>query len=87
MSPTRELADFLADSTPRIHEHLIRGAVTVLVDTVGCMFYGATKPWSRAAIIHALDTGGEGSATVIGAGTETTPAMAAFANGSSCSRV
>ena len=45
------------------------------------MVFGAGQPWSQAAIAHALAAGGEGSATVIGQGAKTTPAMAAFANG------
>jgi len=85
-SPSRSLADFLAGLSGRVEDRLLRRAADALVDTVGCIIQGAGQPWSRAAIAHALATGGDGAATVIGAananGSPTTPAMAANANGS-----
>ena len=82
-SSTRDLADFLAGLRGQVEDRLLRLSVNALLDTLGCMVFGATKTWSQAAINHALVTGGVGSATVIGGGAKTTPGMAAFANGSS----
>ena len=81
-SLTRDLADFLAGLRGRVDERLLGQSVNALIDTLGCMAFGAGQPWSQAAIAHALAAGGEGSATVVGQGAKTTPAMAAFANGS-----
>ncbi len=82
-SLTRELAQFLAGLKGRVSERLLDRSVDALIDTAGCMVFGSTRPWSRAAIGYALGAGGEGSATVVGAGAKTSPAMAAFANGAS----
>ncbi|WP_420640161.1 MmgE/PrpD family protein [Candidatus Poriferisocius sp.] len=82
-SPSRRLADFLAGLSGRIDRRLLDRAADAVVDTVGCTVFGATQPWSQAAIVHAGLTGGQGPCTVIGADRPTTPAMAAFANGSS----
>jgi len=86
-SPSRLLADYLAGLSGRVEDRLLHRAADAVVDTVGCIIQGAGQPWSQAAIDHALATGGDGAATVIGAanglGSGTTPAMAAFANGCS----
>ncbi|MCY3849992.1 MAG: MmgE/PrpD family protein [Acidimicrobiaceae bacterium] len=82
-SPTRDLADFLAGLHGRVDDRLLGCAVDALIDTLGCMVFGAAQPWSQAAIAHALASGGTGSATVIGRASKTSPAMAAFANGAS----
>lgn len=81
-SLTRELADFLAGLGGQVTERLLARATDSLVDTLGCMVFGATQPWTQAAISYALATGGEGSASVASQLAKTTPAMAAFANGS-----
>lgn len=84
-SPTRDLADFLAGLRGRVGERLLARSVNALIDTLGCISFGAGQPWSQAAIAYALATGGtgKGSATVIGHAAKTTPGMAAFANGAS----
>ncbi len=82
-SLSRDLADFLAGLQGRVDERLLGQSTDALIDTLGCMAFGASQPWSQTAIAHALATGGRGSATVIGQAAETTPAMAAFANGAS----
>lgn len=82
-SLTRDLADFLTGLHGRVDGRLLSSSVDALIDTLGCMVFGATQTWSQAAIAHALASGGEGSATVIGQASKTSPAMAAFANGSS----
>ena len=82
-SETRRLADFLVSLPGTLERRLTERAVDYLVDTVGAAVYGATQPWSHAAIAHALATGGGGSCTVIGGERATSPAMAALANGAS----
>ena len=57
-SPTAELAGFLAGLRGGVDERLLGRAAGALTDTVGCMVFGATQPWSQAAIGHALATGG-----------------------------
>jgi 2-methylcitrate dehydratase PrpD len=80
---TRELADFLASLAGRVDDRLTERATDYLVDTLGATVFGATRPWSRAVIEHALATGAVGPCSVVGCGRSTTPAMAAFANGAS----
>ncbi|MDG2262801.1 MAG: MmgE/PrpD family protein, partial [Actinomycetota bacterium] len=80
-TPTRELAAFLTDLNGRVDARLLRLANDYLLDTIGCMIYGSTKPWAQMATAHALRTGGTGSSGVIASDCTTTPAMAAFANG------
>ncbi len=82
-SPSRELAEFLAGLSGRVDNRLTALATDYLVDTLGCMVFGATQPWSQAVIGHALATGAEGPCSVIGTAATTTPTMAALANGAS----
>ncbi len=85
-SPTasRQLADFLAGLAGRVDPRLTARAADCLVDTLGAIVYGATRPWSVAVIDHALATGGAGRSRIVGRhGRATTPAMAALANGAS----
>ena len=79
-----ELASFLAGLAGRVGEvepRLLVQAGDALLDTLGCIVFGAEQPWSGAARAYALATGGEGPCTVVGADQATTPAMAALANG------
>ena len=81
---TSALADFLADPALRISDDHIDRAVDCLVDTLGCMVFGAGKPWSQRAAAHARRTGGDGGpCPVVGSGFATSAPMAAFANGAS----
>lgn len=80
---TRELADFLAGLTGRTDPRLTERATDFLVDTLGAVAFGATQPWSRAVIAHALATGADGACSVVGGDRSTTAAMAALANGAS----
>ncbi len=79
-----ELASFLAALANRIdvvNPGLLQQAEDAVLDTIGCIVFGVDQPWTKAAHRHAIDTGGDGSCTVIGTDRATTPAMAAFANG------
>lgn len=85
-SPTAsaELASFLAGLSGRLDTvapDLLGRADEALLDTIGCIAFGADLPWTKAAHGHALATGGDGPCTVVGGPRSTTPAMAAFANG------
>ncbi len=81
-TPTGELAAFLADCPV---DGARRGTATDwLLDTLGCIVFGAGRPESAAAATHARASGGTGgTATVVGHGFATSPALAAFANGTS----
>lgn len=83
LSPTRDLADFLAGLQGRVDERLLAKSKDALIDTLGCILFGTTQPWSQAALAYALASGGSGTATVVGQGAKTSAAMAAFANGAS----
>jgi len=82
-SETRRLADFLASLRGSVEPRLTDRAVDYLADTLGATVYGATQPWARVVIDHALATGGDGPCSVVGNERTTTPAMAALANGAS----
>ena len=80
MTPTRELAGFLVDA--KVSDAHRARAADYLLDTIGCILFGAEQPWSRQATDHALRTGGDGGpCPVFGARFATTSPMAAFANG------
>jgi 2-methylcitrate dehydratase PrpD len=79
-----ELASFLAGLAGRLDTvapDLLGRAEGALLDTIGCIVFGADLSWTRAVHGHALGTGGDGPCTVVGAPRSTTPAMAALANG------
>ena len=82
MTPTQELAGFLVEA--EVTDALRGKAAEYLLDTLGCILFGAEQPWSHRAADHALRTGGDGGpCAVFGAGFSTTSPMAAFANGAS----
>ena len=84
MTATRELGGFLTDPELRISDDHIDRAVDCLVDTLGCIVFGAGQPWSQRAAAHARRTGGDGGpCPVVGSGFATSAPMAAFANGAS----
>ncbi len=87
---SRELADFLAGLSGSVGENLTALAADYLVDTLGCIVFGAGQPWSQAVIGHALASGcgGAGGPSAVidpsgGGPTTISPAMAALANGAS----
>ncbi|MEC8971234.1 MAG: MmgE/PrpD family protein, partial [Actinomycetota bacterium] len=83
MTPTAELAVFLADPGLGLDDGRRGRAGHCLLDTLGCMIFGAEQPWSRRATTHARRTGGHGPCPVVGGGPATSAPMAAFANGAS----
>lgn len=77
---TAALAEFLAGAAGSVPGRLATSAENCVLDTVGCMVFGAALPWARTAAAYAQQTGGPRSSPIIG-GDRTTAAMAAFANG------
>ena len=80
-SRSAELAGFLSSLGGRIEPARLAVAGNCVIDTLGAIAYGAEQPWSRAATRYALATGNRGPCTVVGWDESTSPAMAAFANG------
>ena len=77
---TAALAEFLAGTVGSVPDRLAARAENCVLDTLGCMVFGASLPWAAAAAAYARRTGAAGRSAIIG-GERTTPAMAAFANG------
>ena len=77
---TAALAEFLAGTAGSVPGRLATSAENCVLDTVGCMIFGAALPWARTAAAYAQQTGGPRRSSIIG-GDRTTAAMAAFANG------
>ena len=80
-SRSADLAEFLSGLHGLIAPSHIAATCNCVIDTLGCIAYGAGLPWSAAAARHALATGGGGDCTVVGRSDRASPAMAAFANG------
>ena len=79
-SRSAELAGFLSGLHGRVGPAHMAAAANCVIDTLGCIAYGADQPWSRAGARHALATG-PGACTVVGWPDRASSAMAAFANG------
>ena len=80
-SLSAQLGEFLAGLHTQVAPAHLAVAANCVIDTLGCIAYGASKPWSAAAARHALATGTGGACTVVGWGEEASVTMAAFANG------
>ncbi len=80
-SRSADLAGFLSGLHGRIGPAHIAAAANCVIDTLGCITYGAGKPWSVTAARHALAAGTGGACTVVGWDEELSAAMAALANG------
>ncbi len=77
---TAALAEFLAGAAGSVPDRLSASAEDCVLDTVGCMVFGASLPWAQTAAAYAQQAGGPRSSSIIG-GDRTTAAMAGFANG------
>ena len=75
------LAEFLGDHRSWLTDQHRGRARAFVADTLACMVHGASQPWARAAVAHALRSGGAGPCLVVGDGRSTSAAMAAFATG------
>ena len=80
-SRSADLAGFLSGLHGRIGTAHVAAAANCVIDTLGCIAYGAEQPWSQAGARHALATGPGSACTVVGRSDRASPAMAAFANG------
>ena len=80
-SLSARLAEFLAGLSSQVAPAHLAAACNCVIDTLGCIAYGADKPWSVAAARHALAAGTTGACTVVGWDEKLSAAMAAFANG------
>ena len=80
-SLSARLAEFLAGVRSQVAQAHLAAACNCVIDTLGCIAYGADKPWSAAAARHALATGSGGRCTVVGWPQQASPAMTALANG------
>lgn len=79
--PTQALCAFVANASwTDLPDDLLGLAKCYVLDTIGAMIIGSTKPWSRMVTAQALSAGG-GRATVVGATAPASPQMAALANG------
>jgi 2-methylcitrate dehydratase PrpD len=83
MGETSRLAGYAAalryeDIPPGV----VQRAKDCITDTVGCMAFGSTLPWSRIVIDYARTNGAGGKSRILGAGDSAVHApMAALANG------
>lgn len=81
---TMRLAEYLADlSYSDVPAEVIDRERWHFLDTLGCILYGVTTPWTQK-LQRALGAIGEldhGSATILGTATATPPARAALING------
>jgi 2-methylcitrate dehydratase PrpD len=83
-SATRILSEFVSDARrDRMPADVFDLARRYLLDAIGSMIIGATKPWSQIAMDFSVNTGGAsaGPCTVVGSTQATAPQMAALANG------
>ena len=79
---TRRLTDFLhALSTGRVPASAIDAAKWCLLDTLGCMLFGAPEPWSRIMAAEVLDEGSSGRSTIVGQSRTVAAPAAALCNG------
>ena len=77
------MAEFLSSLRGKVANAHLDAAANCVIDTLGCIAYGAEQPWAMAATRHALATGRGGICTVVGAPASASAAMAALANGAS----
>src|SRR3954452_6424697 len=81
---TRILSDFVSGARRAdMPADVFDVARLCVLDTVGAMLIGATKPWSQMVSAFSVGEGGsdEGPCTVVGSSRRTSPPMAALANG------
>ena len=81
-SATRTLARFTAElSYDAVPSDVVEAAKTLLLDCLGCTLYAATLSWSRLAQDYAESEGARPVASVWGTALQTSPSLAALANG------
>ena len=81
-TPTRELLDFAAAlALDRVPAGAIDAAKWCLLDTLGCMLFGAPEPWSRIMAAEMLAEGSTGVASIVGQSALASAPAAALCNG------
>jgi 2-methylcitrate dehydratase PrpD len=81
-SATRTLARFTAElSYDAVPSDVVEAAKTLLLDCLGCTLYAATLSWSRLAQDYVESEGARPVASVWGTALQTSPSLAALANG------
>src|SRR4051812_29816208 len=79
---TRDLLEFLATlSLERVPARAIDAAKWCLLDTLGCMLFGAPEPWSRIMAEEMLAEGSKGVASIVGQSRLASGPAAALCNG------
>jgi 2-methylcitrate dehydratase PrpD len=79
---SRTLVEFLATlSSDRVPASTVDAAKWCLLDTVGCMLFGAPEPWSRIMAEEMLAEGSQGVASIVGRKELVTAPAAALCNG------
>ena len=64
---TRALVELLAAlALGRVPSRTVGAAKWCLLDTLGCMLFGAPEPWSRIMADEMLAEGAQGVATIVG---------------------
>jgi 2-methylcitrate dehydratase PrpD len=82
LTHTRDLVEFLASlSIDRLPPGAIDAAKWCLLDTLGCMLFGAPEPWSRIMAEEMLAEGSKGVASIVGRKELVTAPAAALCNG------
>src|SRR4051812_44937973 len=80
-SHTRELLDFLAVlSLGRVPGGTIASAKSCLLDTLGCMLFGAPEPWSKIMADEMLAERSYGVSTIAGHSARVSAPAAALCN-------
>jgi len=78
----RALTAFLHSvSVERLPAATVDAAKWCLLDTLGCMLFGAPEPWSRIMAAEVLDEGSQGRSTVVGCARTVAAPLAALCNG------
>ena len=79
---TRDLARFgAALRYEDLPKEVIERIKLCVLDSFGCMLYGATLPWTRKVADLAMAEGSRGVASLAGMGNKTSVSLAALVNG------
>src|SRR5690242_7225597 len=79
---TRPLIDFLATLAPTsVPASAVDNAKWCLLDTLGCMLFGAPEAWSRIMAAEMLAEGSKGRSTIVGHSQTVAAPAAALCNG------
>ncbi len=84
MNPTKQIADFIVGTSyGTIPDKALEAAKTALVDALGVTLAGSQENSAKICGALAREEGAKSQSTVIGQGFKSSPALAAFVNGTS----